>query len=151
MITGKNRSIIIVHHINKGGQSRGASAIEGDVDSSLQISWVNNTKGIRKIEFTKMRHQEIPKSFNIELDPTILWFYKIDSNNRFYENRIIEIVKDTGMTGILSKDLADKLAKEFEVNEKTPYRWINPLIESGILKTDGKSRNTRLTLKEKYA
>ncbi|MFC1786307.1 AAA family ATPase, partial [Candidatus Neomarinimicrobiota bacterium] len=47
LITGKNRSIVIVHHVNKSQQSRGASAIEGDVDSSLQISWANKTKGIR--------------------------------------------------------------------------------------------------------
>lgn len=149
LITGKNRSIIIVHHTNKSDQSRGASAIEGDVDSSLQISWLKGWKGIRNIEFTKMRHQEMPKPFHVELEPSTLWFYQIDSNNRFYENRIIEIVKEAGTIGILSKNLAVILAKEFNVAEKSPYRWINPLINNGTLKTDGKSRNTRLRLNDK--
>lgn len=150
LITSKNRSIIIVHHTNKGGDSRGASAIEGDVDSSLQISWMNNTKGIRKIEFTKMRHQEIPKPFYIELDPSILWFNQVDSDNRFYENSIIDIVTSTGIEGILSKDLVEKLAEEFNVGRKTPYRWIKRLAENGSLKTDGKSKNTRLWINKKY-
>ncbi len=151
LITSNNRSIILVHHTNKGGDSRGASAIEGDVDSSLQMSWANNVKGIRKIEFTKMRHQELPKPFNIELNPTILWFNQIDNNNRFFENRIIEIVKDTGMAGILSKDLADKLAVDFKVAEKTPYRWIKQLIDNKLIRTDGKSKNTRLWIKNNNA
>lgn len=150
LITGKNRSIIIVHHTNKGGDSRGASAIEGDVDSSLQISWMINRKGIRKIEFTKMRHQEIPKPFYIELDPSILWFNQVDSDNRFYENSIIDIVTSTGIEGILSKDLVDQLAGEFNVGRKTPYRWIKSLTENGNLKTDGKSKNTRLWINKKY-
>lgn len=148
LITNKNRSIIIVHHTNKGGDSRGASAIEGDVDSSLQISWMKNAKGIREIKFTKMRHQEIPKPFHIELEPSILWFNQVDSNNHFCENKVIEIVKESRMEGILSKDLVDILAKEFNVGGKTPYRWINPLIENGVLKTDKKSRNKRLWLKD---
>ena len=150
LITGKNRSIIIVHHTNKGGDSRGASAIEGDVDSSLQISWMINRKGIRKIEFTKMRHQEIPKPFYIELEPSILWFNQIDSNHHFYENSIIKIVTSAGIEGILSKDLVDKLVEEFNVGGKTPYRWIKRLTENGSLETDGKSKNTRLWINKKY-
>ncbi len=149
LITCKKRSIILVHHTNKSDQSRGASAIEGDVDSSLQISWMINRKGVRKIEFTKMRHQEIPKPFYIELEPSILWFNHIDSNNRFYDNSIIEIVTSAGIEGIFSKDLAEQLSNKHDVNEKTPYRWIKQLTKSGILITDGKSKNTRLWINKK--
>jgi predicted ATP-dependent serine protease len=65
MITSKNRSAFICHHLSKGGLSRGATAIKGDLDTVLRLSRINNTSTDRKLEFEKIRH-------GADIDPKVL-------------------------------------------------------------------------------
>ncbi len=104
LIEDFNISIILVHHMGKSETSgpRGSSAIQGEYDSSIEMSWKDRSNKELKMEFD-LRHSESPDPKTVVFNPDTFWF-----ENKTGKPSIVElVVSDQGP--ISRKDLAERL------------------------------------------
>jgi 5S rRNA maturation endonuclease (ribonuclease M5) len=72
MITGKERSVIICHHVGNNKKVRGASSFKGDVDTMVRLD--ENSSGIRTMSFEKIRNGEMLSPITFSLNSNTLIF-----------------------------------------------------------------------------
>lgn len=93
LITAKNRTMIIVHHASKtGNTARGASSIVGDADASLRLAWEDREDhiGLRRLYFEDIRHVEAPMSLYLDLNPETLTFISNKSDQGIAERILVD-------------------------------------------------------------
>lgn len=133
LITGNKRSLIIIHHSNKSKESaRGASAILGDVDTSLKLEWKSpgSYDGIRVLRAEKVRHGPTPPPLFLALDPESLTF---TATERGSDGIIIQILEVNGGS-IDSKPKLQKAIQDETGNGRTwAYQRINEAIDAEII------------------
>lgn len=146
-----NVSLILVHHTRKftsaaGGQNaRGASAIFGALDGLVEMRKSNENI---KLHFD-LRYDSAPDEMALKLNPSTLWFEKVDKNLRQdSDKRIMEILGNSS-TGMSKSDLTKKLSSEFGKSENSTRSWINKLVKNGVVSTDGSKRNPLLFIANK--
>ena len=96
-ITGKNRSAFIIHHQSKGGLTRGATAIEAELDTVLKMSWNKKADRTRELEFSKVRHSEMLPPLSLILNLNNLIFEKVHTGNGD-EKFLISLLNNGGLT-----------------------------------------------------
>ncbi|NQU68800.1 MAG: AAA family ATPase [Candidatus Marinimicrobia bacterium] len=76
MVTGKGRSAIICHHSAKSGGTRGATAVQGDLDTVIKLGWKIKSEHdhSRNLVFDKIRHGELLNPMTLDLNPETLFF-----------------------------------------------------------------------------
>lgn len=143
-------SIILIHHSRKafdgsgGGNARGASAIFGAVDSYIELKKIETSY----IEiYFDLRYGAPLEKATYKLNPSTLWLEKLGAFNTITNRnqRIFSIIRDAGGY-ILNPHLKKKIESAFSVTNNTSKQWIENLIKTGRLKSDGKQRNATIFL-----
>jgi hypothetical protein len=138
--TGKGRSMVVLHHIAKGalGGSRGASSINGDFDTIINLDWLkrNNTVSTteRVISFTKVRHAERPPDETVLIDRETLFLEHTDADtSTAQQNKLLSYFK--GGQSFSRNELKDKLMMDFDIQKRRAQQIIhtcmNDLKEKG--------------------
>jgi len=132
-ITGKNRSAFIIHHQSKGGFTRGATAVEGDLDTILKLSWDKKDDRTRKLEFSKIRHGEQLVPLTLALNPNNLIFEKI--HTEFSDNKIlISLLNNGGLTKADAKNKYIEKTGRSKTSFYNEWKMVEPqLIQNGKL------------------
>ncbi|MCG2715234.1 MAG: AAA family ATPase [Candidatus Marinimicrobia bacterium] len=146
LVNNLNLSIIIIHHNRKsvetsgGSNARGASSIFGSLDGLIEMRRKND---LINIHFD-LRYDGAPDEMQVKLNPSSLWFERIDEHLIQDSNkRILELVNNSD-TGILKSKLTKILSTEFSKSENTTRKWINDLVKIGVIGSDGSKRNPTL-------
>jgi 5S rRNA maturation endonuclease (ribonuclease M5) len=127
MITGKERSAIICHHIGKSGKERGASSFKGDVDTMVMLE--ENSSGIRTMSFKKIRNGEMIDPIKFSLNADTLIFE--DESRSEIDKLISKLEPGKGYK-------MDDLIKLYSGSKSTFYdKEINKVLKK-LLKSDGK-------------
>lgn len=136
LITGKNRSLILVHHAGKTNYSpRGASAIIGDCDSILKLEWNRNddTLGTRTLRCEKVRHDEMLPDLVLNLNPSTLKFITSDPHGR---DRVVNILKNMRGKIDSKKKLVDQLTAMKVMEKSNAYALIKKAEKSNLIRQE---------------
>ena len=118
-ITGKGRSAIICHHLSKSGQLRGATSIEGELDTMIKLEPVKKQNHGIKVKFDKIRHGENIRSMNLLLNPETLIFESTDEPVSDRYKIFMDYFKDG--KGHKKKDIVKQLQIDIVKGESTCY------------------------------
>jgi len=118
-ITGKGRSAIICHHLSKSGQLRGATSIEGELDTMIKLEPVKKQNHGIKVKFGKIRHGENIRSMNLLLNPETLIFESTDEPVSDRYKIFMDYFKDG--KGHKKKDIVKQLQIDIVKGESTCY------------------------------
>ncbi|MBU4444552.1 AAA family ATPase [bacterium] len=148
-----NISIILVHHSRKafdgygGSNTRGASAIFGAVDSYIELKKFD-TASI-KINFD-LRYGAQIENVTYKLNPSTLWLEKLSTTNTDTDRnkKICTLVQESSGS-LTNSEIKKKIETEYKVSNNTASKWVQSLLKSGRLKSDGKKRNPTISLPEK--
>ena len=118
-ITGNGRSAIICHHLSKSGQSRGATSIEGELDTLIKLESVIKQNHSIKVKFDKIRHGENIRSMNLLLNPETLIFESTDEPVSDRYKIFMDYFEDG--KGHKKKDIVKQLQIDIVKGESTCY------------------------------
>ena len=122
-ITGNGRSAIICHHLSKSGQSRGATSIEGELDTLIKLELVKKQNHEIKVKFDKIRHGENIKSMNLSLNPKTLIFESADKTVSNRTKTLLDYFKDG--KGHKKSELLNWLERDSGKGKSTCYKIFN--------------------------
>ncbi len=129
IIANFNLSIILVHHHGKddSGGARGSSTIQGEYDSSIQISRAKQkTKHTLKFD---LRHSELPDDVILHFDADTFWF---KDERHFIEDEFLQILRERKE---LSKSEWVNIATDKKIlGHSTAYTRIDKYLKKDIIK-----------------
>jgi len=132
-ITAKNRSAFILHHQSKGGLTRGATAVEAELDTLIKLAWNKKNDHTRKLEFSKIRHGDMLTPLSLTLNTNNLIFEKIHAGNSDKEI-LLSILNNEE----LSKAEAKKIYMKKTSKSKSSFYSTWKTIESQLTKKNEK-------------
>ena len=139
-LRSKGVAVIFLHHEGKGGEQRGTSAIEDNINFSIKLK---HPEGYRRedgakfvVEFTKSRrlYGDDAKSFTLQLQNTesgLDWECMTDDKAQD-ENRIIDMWRE----GVKQKNIAETLG--------VTASWVSQVLKK--VKSEEKSRRVETVL-----
>ena len=138
-------TVILIHHAGKGGDQRGTSSREDQIDLSLRLSRLDNRDNtVFRVDFAKARglRGEQKRPFIVELleNPEGKIIFQHKSINDDILARIIFMAS----RGINQRDIA----KTLSLNQSSVSRRLDRACKEGLLVTSGSGRNKSYTLTE---
>jgi hypothetical protein len=131
MITGKERSVIICHHLGKKNIVRGASSFKGDLDTMVKLE--ENHSGIRTLKFEKIRNGAMIEKFKLYLNTETLIFEdkpmpdidviisKMESGKGYKMEELAKL-STCGRSDFFKKDINKECQKRLVLRGKLYYK-----------------------------
>jgi len=140
LITGNDRSMVIVHHSSKAGNTaRGASSIIGDADTSLRLEWKDREdhSGPRRLYFEDIRHAEAPSSLYLDLVPATLTFIS-DKSGQGIAERILSDAPEKNR-----RDLVTAIKEQTRKSQTWAYDQIKTALEENRIEVNPDTKKLR--------